>query len=431
MSTSGNSQRILYVSRIWPHKAASGGDLRSLNVLRALQQMGTVEVVILDYEKEKGDVVSDPGCEFKVAYAFEVKQLPNKGLIEKLNWTLNPRSHYPHGCCVEGEAMDRILSSLKEFDLVWFHTLRSPDVFPNICWRCSVVDIDDVPSTYERATLQIARGPREAFLARRRVFSWRRREKLLGDRFTVLAVCSEGDKQYLRRMGVQATVHVIPNGCDKPCVEPVRSPATPARIGFIGNFDHFPNYEGIHWFVNRCWPHIKCEIPDTRLRLVGAGSDGPLKPLGLDIDGLGWLKNPEDEISTWSVMVVPIRVGAGTRVKIAQGFSQKCPMVSTSLGAYGYGALDGQEIYLADSPEAFYNACVRAIREPAKATQMAERAWRQFLEKWTWDAIQPLVWAAAEDCLRLNGRSVRTIYGRERSTSKRDTPTAHPTVLVP
>ena len=81
---------------------------------------------------------------------------------------------------------------------------------------------------------------------------------------------------------------------------------------------------------------------------------------------------------------------AGTRIKIAHGFSQKCPIVSTSLGAYGYELADGREIYLADSAEAFANACIRTIREPDKAAQMAERAWRQFLEKWTWDSIRPL-----------------------------------------
>lgn len=405
---------MLYVTPVWPHKAACGGELRSLNVLRALQQMGRVEVVVLEDEHKNGGPVSELGNDFKIAYALAVKRRPNKDLIEKLRWTLDPRSHYPHGRCVAAGAMGRILHSVHEFDLIWFNTLRSPDMFPNASWPRSVVDIDDVPSLYERAILQMGCGPRERLLALRRVFSWSRREKLLGDRFTVLAACSDADRQYLTRMGVKAPIHVIPNGFDRPCVEPVRRPAAPPRIGFIGNFDHFPNREGIHWFTNRCWPQIKCEVPDARLRLVGSGSDGPLKPPGPDIDGLGWLANAEDEIKTWSVMVVPIRIGAGTRVKIAQGFSQKCPIVSTSLGAYGYGAVDGQEMYLADTSATFSNGCINAIREPGRAAQMAERAWRQFLKEWTWDAIRPLVWATAEDCLRRNGRDRTPIHGTPR-----------------
>jgi glycosyltransferase involved in cell wall biosynthesis len=372
-------------------------------MLRALQQMGTVEVLVLDDETRNTDFISERSKGYTVAGTLEVSLRPNESLIERIRWTLDPRSDYPNGCGVGQGALQSVLHSLDEFDLIWFFQLRSPDAFPNKAWRRSVVDIDNIPSMYERATLQKGCGTLDRFLALRRLLSWRRREKWLGDRFDVLAVCSEEDRKYLRHIGIKVPIHVIPNGFERPLVEPVRSPATPPRIGFIGLFEYSPNREGIRWFVNDCWPRIKYEVPEARLRLVGQDSDGPLKPHGADIDGLGWVANPSDEMRTWSAMVVPLHVGAGTRIKIAHGFSQKCPIVSTTLGAYGYGAIDGREMYLADSAEAFSKACIRAIREPERAAQMAERAWRQFTERWTWDAIRPRVWAAAEECLRLNG----------------------------
>jgi glycosyltransferase involved in cell wall biosynthesis len=403
MNSVSKSPRILYVSSEWPAEAAFGGALRSSSMLRALQQMGTVEVLVLDDETRNTDFISERSKGYKVARTLEVSQRPNESLIERIRWTLDPRSDYPNGCGVGHGALQSVLHSLDEFDLIWFFQLRSPDAFPNKAWRRSVVDIDNIPSMYERATLQKGCGTLDRFLALRRLLSWRRREKWLGDRFDVLAVCSEEDRKYLRHIGIKVPIHVIPNGFERPLVEPVRSPASPPRIGFIGLFEYSPNREGIRWFVNDCWPRIKYEVPEARLRLVGQDSDGPLKPHGPDMDGLGWVANPSDEIRTWSAMVVPLHVGAGTRIKIAHGFSQKCPIVSTTLGAYGYGAIDGREMYLADSAEAFSKACIQAIREPERAAQMAERAWRQFTERWTWDAIRPRVWAAAEDCLRLNG----------------------------
>jgi glycosyltransferase involved in cell wall biosynthesis len=261
-----------------------------------------------------------------------------------------------------------------------------------------------VLSKYEQAALRVG-GPLERLATLRKYVTWRRRERYLGAGFSVLGVCSQEDERYLRHLGITAPIHIIPNGFEKPCREPVRRPATPPRIGFIGFLEYFPNKHGLDWFVRECWPRIKRDSPETRLRLVGTGTDGNLKPVGPDIDGLGWVADPTDEIQTWSAMVVPVRVGAGTRVKIAHGFSQKCPIVSTSLGAYGYGALNGHELYVADSREAFSNACIRAIREPEAAAEMAERAWRQFLEQWTWDAVRPRVWAAAEYCLRSDGQS--------------------------
>ncbi len=378
--------------------------MRSVNILRALREIGNVEQVVLDDGGMSSSENTEPDRELNVAYSIEVKQRPNKGAGQKLRWTLDPRCPYPNGCCLADDGIRRLHSSLDSFDMVWFFKLRTPDMFPPAVWKDSVVDIDDVPSTYERARTHTEGNVRERLLARRNLFTWKRRERLLGERFTVLSVCSQEDKQYLQSMGVKTTIHVIPNGYQKPSVEPVRCPSDPPRIGFIGLFEYLPNREGLQWFVQNCWPRIRSEVPRVRLRLVGPGSDGPYKTALPEADGLGWLPDPGKEICTWSAMVAPIRMGAGTRVKVAQAFSLKCPLVSTSLGAFGYRPVDGHNMYLADSAGAFADACVRAIREPENASQMAQRAWHEFLENWTWDAIRPKVWAAAEDCLRMKSR---------------------------
>jgi glycosyltransferase involved in cell wall biosynthesis len=374
--------------------------VRARNVLRALQQIGTVEAVHL--AEDNANVTESPGPkgEIKPAYTIPVGFRPNMGFIEKVRWTLDPRANYPFGSCAGQEAMNLVHRVLSDFDLVWFFKTRSADTFVNAVWPRSVLDIDDLESRYERSRFGAGGGIVGRFLTLRRQFAWTRREQLFGKRFTVLTVCSEGDREYLKRLGVEIPIHIIPNGFERPSVEPNRNVTLPPKIGFIGPFDYFPNRDGVQWFVKRCWPRIKLQVPDARLRLVGPGSAGHLKPQGTDIDGLGWLPSLSEEIETWSLMIVPIRVGGGTRVKIAYGFSQKCPIVSTSLGAYGYGVRDGYEINLADSAEAFANACIAVIREPEKAAQMAERAWCKYLQEWTWEAIHRSVWAAAEDCMR-------------------------------
>jgi glycosyltransferase involved in cell wall biosynthesis len=417
VSKSSSRPRILYLTPVWPNKGAIGVHMRSMNVLRALQNMGPVEVAILGDEYKNGDAISQTG-DGMVAHSLDVELRPNKGLFRKLEWTLDPKSNYPNGCRVEAAAMRGLLSRLDDFDLVWFFKPRTADMFPNAVWPRSVLDVDDVPSKYEGSNLKAGNGVIKRFYTVRRLLTWKRREKLLGGRFTVLTVCSEEDKQYLESIGIKGPIRVIPNGFELPKVEPIHSPVTPPRIGFIGLLDYLPNSDGINWFVKNCWPIIKTAVPEARLRMVGPGTDGPLKPQGPDIDGLGWVDNPADEIKTWSLMSVPIRIGGGTRIKIAQGFSQKCPIVSTSLGARGYQPTNGNEMYLADSAEDFASACIKTIREPEKSAEMAERAWRQFLEKWTWDAIQPLVWAAAEDCLRLNGRSFPKVQRQRESAQQ-------------
>src|SRR5260370_35860768 len=127
-----------------------------------------------DDENRNSIVIKEADYEFPVTYSLDVKPRPNERLIGKVRWTLDPRADYPNGCGVDHDAMRRVLRSLKDFDLVWFVRLRSPDMFPNAAWRRSVLDIDDVPSSYERTLLQVERDPINRLSDLRRLFCWRR-----------------------------------------------------------------------------------------------------------------------------------------------------------------------------------------------------------------------------------------------------------------
>jgi len=388
------------VTPFW-HDSSSASEVRSAQIQNALEQIGHVATLVLDDADDVPCNATSVASELKNVPRLRVRSQPPHNVRAKLNWIFNSRSQWPHGVAAERGALDRLLEMQKAFDLIWFFKFRSANFFPRWNWPSSVVDIDDVPSTFEKSVLRTTRSVSKRVSTSVRVWSWRRREKLIGERFSVITVCSEEDKQYLRNLGVDAPIHVVANGFNQPNVPPTRTPSNPPRIGFIGVFDHGPNLEGIRWFVKECWPRIKTQVPDARLRLVGRFSDGPLKPEGIDIDALGWMADPTSEIGTWSSMIVPVHLGAGTRGKIAHAFSLKCPVVSTPLGAHGYDAHDGVEMFLADSGDAFAEACVRTVRQPVLAAAVAERAWQRFLERWTWDAIRPHVWAAVDQCLRM------------------------------
>jgi glycosyltransferase involved in cell wall biosynthesis len=401
-----NSPRILYVSP-WPSGAPrSAAELRAVHVAKALRQVGDIEVAPIGPSPDE-EKLNDRLAEWHIRHGVETHLQANENCRAKIEWLLNPRSPQPHGIAVDERSARLVHSAARDFDITWFFGLRSANIFPDWAWPRSVVDIDDIPSMFERSVLSSAIPVHARLLSLLRVWSWQRRERLFGERFTVLTVCSEADKRYLSSLGVSAPVHVLANGFERPLALPVRRLASPPRLGFIGVFDHAPNVTGIDWFVHQCWPLIKRELPDARLRLVGRHSDGPLKPRGPEIDGLGYLPDPNEEMSTWAGMVVPILTGAGTRGKIAHAFSQKCPVVSTSLGAYGYDPVDGRDMLLADSAKNFSSACVRVVRDPQAATQMAEHAWERFLTHWTWDVIRPQIVAAAEECLQ-SGRGEKS-----------------------
>jgi glycosyltransferase involved in cell wall biosynthesis len=322
-------------------------------------------------------------------------------VIRRFQWALNPRFLNVHGCLADTTDRKRLLNKLSDFDLVWVLNSRTPNILGQWNWPRSVLDIDDLPSGFQQTLWRNGVAMSEKVKAGLEMHISRRRERFWKERFSVLSVCSQSDRNHL---GGGEHVHVIPNGFARPAREPRWMPVDPPRIGFIGLFSYSPNFEGVRWFLRECWPLIKCELPNVRLRLIGKDSDGSLRPEASDVEALGYLADPADEIATWSAMIVPVIHGAGTRIKIADAFSRKCPVVSTHLGAYGYDARNGRELLLADDPRQFAAACVALIRDRAAAKAITERAYKAFLEKWTWDAIAPRVCAAAEDALRLGSR---------------------------
>jgi glycosyltransferase involved in cell wall biosynthesis len=335
-------------------------------------------------------------------------ELTAGGMLKRLQRAIDVRSFDVHGVAACITDTRRVIEVVRRFDLIWVLNARTPNILRIWKWPNAHLDLDDVPSTYERARAASAASLASRLKARIQQKLLHRRELLWKDRFTTLSVCSEADRQYLHG---GSEMHVIPNGFERPETEPVRNRSTaPPYLGFIGLYDYAPNREGVEWFLDKCWPLIRAAIPDVKFRLVGSGTEVIQRRELAGVHGLGWVEDPAPEIATWSAMVIPIQVGGGTRVKIADAFSRKCPVVSTSLGAFGYNVQDGNQLRLADGPTAFANTCIELIRKPETGVATAERAWTEFLKKWTWEAITPKILAAAEDCLRRR-RSNRVLVG--------------------
>src|SRR5207248_870535 len=135
MSPKSTFPRILYVTPFWP---PCGAQQRSLNVLRSLQQIGSVEMVLLDKGSVDRDLIGQADSVVNAEYMCQQVPRLNEGLIEKVGRKLNPESHYPDGWRVPDEAMRHLVNRLNEFDLIWFFELRSADMFPNATWPLSV-----------------------------------------------------------------------------------------------------------------------------------------------------------------------------------------------------------------------------------------------------------------------------------------------------
>jgi len=307
---------------------------------------------------------------------------PKFSIAEKFRHEFDPRFLNTNG--FQASAADRawLQSTMTEYDLIWIYGLTVANGFGLWRWPNAVLDIDDIPSSFYRSELAHAKSLGQKLRSRRQVFLWSRHERTLPERFDALCVCSEPDKKI---MGGAEKIFVLPNCFNLPDKETTRQPATPPRLGFIGTFGYAPNRDGIRWFVKNIWPLVLKKFPAARLRLAGSKSESENFSGAINIDALGFVEDTVAEMATWSLSIVPVLVGGGTRIKIVEAFSRKCPVVSTSLGAYGYEVADGRELLLADTAPDFAAKCLRLLTNPIEGEFLAENGWRKYNENWTWD----------------------------------------------
>jgi glycosyltransferase involved in cell wall biosynthesis len=391
--------RILFVTSHWPLASAYGAQQRVLNVARLLHGIGDVSFVIVPTELEDEETLRRSMSEFEIRRIIRPVQVAPKGSIGKLahrfRHEFDPRYMATDSYSVSEPERTALQELIQQHDLVWVHTIRTAHWFRMYRWPHSILDVDDIPSRTYQSAAQSGRSPARRLADLRMAHIWRRRERTFLERFEVLTVCSKEDKRYL---GGQDKVHIIPNGSPTFEERPRIFSETP-RIGFLGNCSFLPNKEGVKWFIHKVWPTIKRQFPSTQLRLVGRESEGSLTKLGSDIIGLGWLEDPGDEIASWQLMIVPIKVGAGTRLKVAEGFARKCPVVATMIGAFGYDVKHGEEILFAESAEDFSAACLLLLSSSKLREAIAERAHQCFRERWTWDLFENTVKIVVKECL--------------------------------
>jgi glycosyltransferase involved in cell wall biosynthesis len=217
-----------------------------------------------------------------------------------------------------------------------------------------------------------------------------RREEMAAYRAAdLVATCSADDARRIAEQVPSARTVVIPNAADVEHYQP--RPSDPASDGqtvmFFGLLSTVPNIDGVTWLVEEIWPHVVAARPAARLRIYGKNPPAQVRALARPaVEVVGFVEDLRPHLAQAAAIVVPLRIGGGTRLKIVEGMAMARAIVSTTLGAEGIEAKPGREILIADEPAAFAQALVRLLDRPALAAEMGRAARRLAVEKYAWSA---------------------------------------------
>ena len=190
----------------------------------------------------------------------------------------------------------------------------------------------------------------------------------------------------------------IPNGVDTEHFQPNGTPRGDAAVVFVGSLNFDPNIRAIAWFCEQVWPRVRQARPNATLTLVGKQ---PV-PRVLALDGHEGIRVAADVpdvrpyLAEAAVEVVPMRSGGGIKNKILEGWAMGTPIVATRMSLPGTAARPGDNILVADQPDAFAAHVVRCLRDAAWRVRIGHNARQTAVAKHSWEQTASRV----EECLR-------------------------------
>ncbi len=215
----------------------------------------------------------------------------------------------------------------------------------------------------------------------------RREERQLWRKFDGCTVTSVRDEQLLLRDCPTVRTAVVPNAVDTEFFRPRQTAPDPETIVFFGVIDYQPNTDGVLFFLDEVLPRIKRHHPKAKVAIVGASPpEAVTARASADVMVTGFVDDVRPYLERASVIIAPLRIGGGTRLKILEAMAMAKPVVSTTVGAEGIDVTDGENLLLADEAEAFAAQVDRLLDDPALARHLGENARRLIERRYDWQA---------------------------------------------
>ncbi|WP_376797300.1 glycosyltransferase family 4 protein [Thermogemmatispora sp.] len=277
------------------------------------------------------------------------------------------------------------------------------------------IDCHNVESELALQLAELAGSPREAEEARLRYLVFRRRERRCFPAADEVWLPSEEDVSRQRQVCSPAPalrLRVVPNALDLRQYEPPRELASLAGeeealdIVYPAEFGYGPNVEAAALLSEHILPAVRRHCPRARLVLVGRDRYGLVARLRKEPEVLVTDTVPDVRpyLARAAVVPVPLRHGSGTRYKILEALALERAVVTTPRGAEGLALRDGEHVVVREL-EDFAEAIVTLLRDRHLARQLGRNGRRLVEERYSWEALEPVLRTALTACRSLSGRS--------------------------
>ncbi len=221
--------------------------------------------------------------------------------------------------------------------------------------------------------------------------NWRklgREERGAWQRFDGVVLTSARDEQVLSEVSPKTRTGVVPNGVNVLQFVPSAAPTESDTLVFFGANNYFPNHDALLYFIDEILPKVVARRPNVKLQIVGPGvQPAVLAKQSKHVEIVGFVDDLMPYLERASAIVVPLRIGGGTRLKIVEAMAKSKAIISTRIGAEGIDVTHERDILLGDTPTDFADLIVRVLEDPKLAEGLGRKARELAETRYSWGAI--------------------------------------------
>ena len=373
----------------------TGGKIRSYNILKHLAHTHAVTFLSYYGGQPDPDYQSAIAQELPGDHTIYTAAPGDSALMQSLDYLRHMFQPAPFAVSKFTHAeVKRTLTSWlldNKFDVAVCDFLSASRNFPHSHTVPCVLFQHNVETALWRRLASTESNPVRRLAYKIEALKMARYETAALSRFPQVIAVSDHDREQMLQMSPGCAITVVPTGVDtRRFAVAQHAEAQPPKIVFTGSMDWEPNIDAVSYFCREILPQVRAEFPSVVFQIVGRNPHAKVKRLASDsVHVTGTVPSVADYLRDSTVVVVPLRIGGGTRLKIFEAMAMGKALVSTSIGAEGLQVQSGRDLLLADAPAAFADAVVLLLRntelrrkyEQAAVKTAAQHDWSQIAER--------------------------------------------------
>lgn len=203
-----------------------------------------------------------------------------------------------------------------------------------------------------------------------------------------IIVMSDVDKEKLLTINGSMNISVVPNGVDTEYFQSVGyRKSNNNKLAFLGGSLHYPNVDALMYFCKEIYPQVCQDIGDISLTVIGEFTENSILKTSNSVHFTGYVDDIRPYLNDCTLLIVPIRIGGGTRLKILEAMALGIPVVSTSIGCEGIDAEKDKDIIIADSSHDFAQGIIAVLKDESFRHSLSRNGRRLVKKKYDWENI--------------------------------------------